>query len=108
MTIAMWGAEEALKKIDDEEFVLLDFKSATCPRCGPQVNVLERIVADYEGRVEFGIVDVEANPSLVEKFDVGALPTILLFFKGELKDTLRGFNKAPIVTMALDKVVAGN
>lgn len=106
MTIPAWTTEELDKAIASGEPVLVDLRAEWCSQCGPQEQVLERVVPEFEGTVRFGSVDVGAHRAIVDRYDVRGLPTLLVFSGGEHRDTLNGFKRAPLIRQALIRLLS--
>ena len=64
--------------------VLLDFFAEWCSPCKVLEDVLESVESEFEGRVVFYKVNVDSNMDLAKRFEVSALPTLLLFNSGEV------------------------
>jgi thioredoxin 1 len=90
--------------VEGGEPVLVDLQAAWCRQCEPQERVLQRVAADYPDIV-FVAVDVTDNPEVADGYGVRSLPALLLFRSGELRETLLGFTRAPLVRRALDRLV---
>jgi thioredoxin 1 len=106
MSIMRWGPTDVAAAIADGGVVLVDLRSPSCPRCGPQEQVLERIAPSYHGHVTIASVDVVEHPELADDYGVQGVPTHLVFARGELKHTVAGFRRAPELTELLDKTIA--
>jgi thioredoxin len=61
--------------------VIVDFWADWCQPCKAIAPVLERLAAEYAGRIRIAKVDVEANPILSAQFQIRSIPT-LMFVKG--------------------------
>ena len=105
MALERWTPEELRAAIETGEPVLVDLRADWCPQCGPQEAVLERVASLYQGRVRFGSLDVEAHPEIVDTYGVQGLPTMLLFRDGHLFEVLNGFKRAPLVRIALERLL---
>jgi len=57
---------------------LLDFYADWCGPCKIMDPVFEEIEKDYQGKIEFQKVDVEANEQLAGQFDIRSIPTFVL------------------------------
>lgn len=86
---------------------LIDFHAAWCGPCKALAPTLDALSREYEGEIEIVKVDVDAEPDLKTRFDVRALPTLILLQNGETKERLMGgITRGRIATM-LDQYVGG-
>jgi thioredoxin 1 len=81
--------------------VLVDFWAAWCGPCKMIAPLLDEIARESEGRFRIAKVNIDDDPALMQRFGVRAVPTLLFFQGGELKDQLVG--GAPKKTI-LDKL----
>lgn len=88
------------------EPVLIDLRADWCSQCGPQEQVLSRLVPEYEGLVSIASVDLGVHPDLADEYEVKGLPAFLLFTNGTLTRTLSGFRRAPELRIALTDLLA--
>ena len=85
--------------------VLVDFWAAWCGPCLMIAPTVEQIATDYEGRAVVGKVDVDSNRDTALKYDIRAIPTLLVFKNGEVADRIVGnVHKADIISK-LDAVI---
>jgi thioredoxin 1 len=85
--------------------VLVDFWAAWCGPCRMIAPTVEQIATDYDGRAVVGKVDVDSNRDTALKYDIRAIPTLLVFKNGEIADRIVGnVHKADIISK-LDAVV---
>ena len=71
--------------------VLVDFWATWCGPCRMLGPVLEEIAAEYDGRLKVGKVNVDEEQDLAMKFQVSAIPTVVLFKDGRPVDMFLGF-----------------
>jgi putative thioredoxin len=91
--------------------VVIALWASYSPGSGQLVEVLERIVESYEGRLVLGAADIEAFPQLAQAFQVQAVPTAVAIVKGQPVPLFQGAAEEPQVRSLLDellKVAAAN
>jgi thioredoxin 1 len=97
-------ASENVKEFTDQNFetdvlksdvpVLVDFWADWCPPCVKLAPTIDKLAADYEGRVKVGKVNTDANQTVSFKYGISAIPTVILFRNGEVVQKFVGFNGA--------------
>jgi thioredoxin 1 len=88
------------------EPVLVDVWAAWCAPCKALDPVLERLATAYAGRVHIRKLDADANLETVTRFDVRALPTLLLFDRGTLVERIAGAQAQSTLSARLDQQLA--
>lgn len=88
--------------LENEGIVLVDFSATWCGPCKMQKPVLE----EMESEVDFEIysVDVDENPDLAGRYNVNAVPSMMLFKGGVLKNTLVGFQAKEVILEEIEKL----
>jgi thioredoxin 1 len=70
--------------------VLVDFYADWCGPCKMIAPLLNEIAKENEGRFRVAKVNIDDEPALMQRFNVQAVPTLLFFSGGALKDQLLG------------------
>jgi thioredoxin len=88
--------------------VLVDFYAQWCGPCRMMNPVLEEIANKFEGSAKIAKVDTDKSPNIASKYDVTALPTLILFHKGKVIERIEGFRSTDalekIMTNALERI----
>ena len=72
------------------EAVVVDFWAEWCGPCKLISPILEEIANEHPGRLRVGKLNVDDNPLVARRFEVMAIPTLILFLDGEPKKRLVG------------------
>ena len=86
--------------------VLVDFWAPWCAPCRMVAPVLEQIASEYEGRAKVVKVNVDEQQQVAGSLGVRSIPTIALFHKGKVKDTLIGARPKEEFQRVLDKHIS--
>lgn len=61
-----------------------------CPTCRAFLPVIDDYAKDSKGHVRVGKLNVDENPALSSSYSILSVPQILVFDRGQLKETLPG------------------
>jgi thioredoxin 1 len=70
--------------LKSQELLLVDFYADWCGPCQTLAPILDRVVAELEGRVSLYKVNVDKHPQLSQQFAIRSIPHIMLFKKGKI------------------------
>jgi thioredoxin 1 len=74
--------------------VVVKFSGKKCPPCIRFAPVFEQVSREFENRVRFVAIDVDAVKSLSNAYDIRSIPSILYFTNGNRKSTETGYKSA--------------
>ena len=63
--------------------VLVDFWAPWCGPCMAMMPVVEEITKEYEGKAKVGMLNIDENPELAQKFGVMSIPTFKILKDGQ-------------------------
>lgn len=66
--------------------VLVDFWAEWCGPCKQLSPLLDAIAKEHAGKVTIGKVNVDKSSDLAAQFQITAIPTIIIFQGGKIKD----------------------
>lgn len=84
------GKGEFDRLINDEKLVVVDFYADWCMPCRFVAPILEKLEKEFDGSVEFVKVNVDDNVELARRYNISAIPTLILFHKGKILNSFIG------------------
>ena len=84
--------------------VLVDFWAEWCGPCRMVGPIIEEVAKEMEGKAIIGKVNVDENQGTSAKYQVSAIPTILIFKDGKVAETLIGLRSKEDYLSALNKL----
>jgi len=84
--------------------VLVDFWAEWCGPCKMIAPLLDELADEYDGKVKIGKVNIDEQQSLAAEYGIRAIPTLLLFNKGEVADQIVGARSKRDFKTSLDRV----
>ena len=86
--------------------VLVDFWADWCAPCKIIAPIVAELAEEYDGKVAFAKVDVDANPETSIKFGIRSIPTLLVFKGGQPVDQVVGAVPKAVLKKRLDNALA--
>ena len=79
-----------------KEPVLVDFWAEWCAPCKAMDPILEQLGEELAGKVKIVKLDVDGNPATAVKYNVRAMPTLILFKDGQPADAKVGAGQSRV------------
>jgi thioredoxin 1 len=86
--------------------VLVDFWAEWCGPCKMIAPLLDELADEYDGKAKVGKVNIDEQQSLASEYGIRAIPTLLLFSKGQVADQIVGARSKRDFKTSLDRVAA--
>ena len=82
--------------------VLVDYWAEWCGPCKALAPLLEDLAKDYGGKLKIAKINVDENQQLARKYNIKAIPTLMLFKDGNVQASKLGMMSKPQLTAFLD------
>src|ERR1044071_8060903 len=86
--------------------VLVDFWAEWCGPGKMIAPILDELADEYEGRVKIGKVNIDDQQGLAAEYGIRAIPTLLLFDKGQVADQIVGLRSKRDLKASFDRVAS--
>ena len=86
--------------------VLVDFWAEWCGPCKMIAPALDELAGEYEGRVKIGKVNIDDQQELATEYGIRAIPTLLLFHKGQVAEQIVGLRSKRDLKASFDRLAA--
>lgn len=85
--------------VDSSQLTLVDFWAPWCGPCKAIAPILEEVAQELAGKVQIGKVNVDDETEIAARYNIRAIPTLLLFQSGKTVDQFVGMtNKNDLLT----------
>ena len=85
--------------------VLVDFYADWCGPCHAIAPTIEALSNEFEGKVKFVKVDVDANQEVASRYEIMSIPTIMLFENGRVEDSIVGAYPASVYKQHIERAL---
>lgn len=88
--------------LGSDQPVLVDFWAEWCGPCKALGPVVDELASDFAGKARVGKMDTDANREVSTKYGISAIPTIIIFQNGEIKEKFVGVRSKQELAAALE------
>ncbi len=92
-------------EIKKNSIVVVDFWASWCAPCRFLSPIVEELAKDYDGKITFGKVDVDANQQVSAEYNITSIPTVIMFKNGKVADMSIGAVPKAMLEAKLKKLL---
>ncbi len=85
--------------------VILEFHAPWCGYCRMLSPLLDRLAAEYAGRVKFAKLNVDENPETASRYGIRSTPVLFFFRNGDVRDQIMGAVPKPEIERRLNSIL---
>lgn len=90
--------------INKDRLVIVDFWAEWCMPCRMLTPILEKLEKEFTD-VEFAKLNTDENPNIAFRYGIFSIPTVLMFYKGEVVNSFVGAMPESVVRREIEKAL---
>lgn len=85
--------------------VVVDYWATWCGPCKQMAPIIEELARDYEGRVKFVKLDINAEVAFAAEKGILSIPTLEFYKSGRVEKTLSGGKSKNALKKVIDELI---
>ena len=90
--------------LQSDKPVLVDFWAEWCMPCRMLAPTIDKIAESYSEKVKVGKLDTDSNREIAIKYQISAIPTVILFKGGQVAQKFVGLKQEREFKEAIDSL----
>ena len=103
------SSENFVKEVveaSNQKPIIVDFWAPWCSPCKQLAPILENAVAETNGKVSLVKVNIDENQSIAGQLQIQSIPTVYVFYQGQVVDGFQGNIKESEIKSFIDKTMS--
>ena len=106
MAIEFTDANFETEVLQSDQPVLVDFGAEWCMPCKMIAPVIDSLTDKFDGKAKIGKLDTDNNRNTAIKYNITAIPTIMIFKDGQLAKQFVGMVPESDIASAINEILS--